>query len=231
MNLYVPVALPPRMLKLQCFCVSSCKGTWLYAYFRSLFEKYSVPVFCFNSLILHAIVSIRWSMLWIWYLFLSIASFNFFESNAIFMDLSCFTVITTGLIKYSSEHLSNLFICLSSISLFNSFSILSIKCSGTLFPLCCVGWNVLWNVDFAMWFFDFPILAHRWGYFWSIHFAMLFCGEFMLCIFSPDVLKVNSIPSFWRMSLPCRFTVFCGTTRIWQLRTVVLPDVRSSWIC
>ena len=51
MNLYVPVAFPPNMLKLQCFCVSSCKGTWLYAYFKSIFEKYSVPVFCLSSLI------------------------------------------------------------------------------------------------------------------------------------------------------------------------------------
>ena len=82
-------------------------------------------------------------MLCIWYLFLCIASFNFFESTAIFMDLSCFTVITTGLIKYSSEHLSNLIFCLSSINLFNSFSTLSNKCSGTRLPLCCVGWNVL----------------------------------------------------------------------------------------
>ena len=43
------------------------------------------------------------------------------------MDLSCFTVITTGLIKYSSEHLSNLIICLSSMSSFNSLSTLSIR--------------------------------------------------------------------------------------------------------
>ena len=139
MNLYVSVAFPPNMLKLQCFCVSSCKGTWLYAYFSSFFEKHNVPVFCLSSLILHAIVSIRWSILCIWYLFLWIASFSFFESSAMFMDLSCFTVITTGLIKYSSEHLSNLIICLSLMSLFNSLSTLSIKWSGTRLPLCCVG--------------------------------------------------------------------------------------------
>ena len=41
------------------------------------------------------------------------------------------------------------------------------------FVLC--GWNELWNVAFAMWFFDFPILVHKWGYFSNIHFAMLFC--------------------------------------------------------
>ena len=141
MNLYVPVAFPPNMLKLQCFCVSPCKGIWLYAYFRSVFEKYNVPVFCLSSLIFHAIVSIRWSILCIWYLFLCIASFNFFESSAIFMDLSCFTVITTGLIKCSSEHLSNLIICLFSMSLFNSLSTLSIRWSWTRLPLCCLGWN------------------------------------------------------------------------------------------
>ena len=139
-------------------------------------------------MILHAIVSIRWSILCIWYLFLWIASFNCFESSAIFMDLSCFTVITTGLIKYSSDHLSNLIICLSSMSLFNSLSTLSIRWSGTRLPLCCVGWNELWNVDFVMWFFDFPILVHKSGYFANIHFAMLFCIGCMLCIFSPGFL-------------------------------------------
>ena len=146
------------------------------------------------------------------------------------MDLSCFTVITNRLIKFSSEHLSNLIICLSSMNLFNSLSTLSVRWSGTRLPLCCVGWNELWNVDFAMWFFDFPILVHNSGYFSNIYFAMLFCIGCMLCIFSPGVLEVNSIPSFWRVSLLSRFTVFCGTTRIWQLRAVVLPVTRFSWI-
>ena len=65
---------------------------------------------------MHAIVSMRWSMHCIWYLFLWIASFGFFESSAILIDLSCFTVITTGLMKYSSDHLTNFNNCLSSIS-------------------------------------------------------------------------------------------------------------------
>ena len=63
MNLYVPVAFPPSMWRFQCFCVYAWSGTWLYAYFRSVFEKYSVPAFCLSSLILLDIVSMRWSML------------------------------------------------------------------------------------------------------------------------------------------------------------------------
>ena len=59
-------------------------------------------------------MSMRWSMLCIWYLFLWIASFSFFESSAILVDLSRFTVITTGPMKYSSEHLSNFIIYLPS---------------------------------------------------------------------------------------------------------------------
>ena len=43
-------------------------------------------------------------------LLLWIASFSLFESSAILIDLSCFTVITTGRMKYSSEHLCNFII-------------------------------------------------------------------------------------------------------------------------
>ena len=35
------------------------------------------------------------------------------------------------------------------------------------------------------------------------------------------------MPSFWRMSLPMRFTVFCGTTRILQFVVDVFADVIS----
>ena len=87
---------------------------------------------------MHAIVSISWSMVCIWYLFLWIASFSVFESSAILMDLSCFTVITTGLMKYSYKHLSNFINCLSFISFFSSLSTLSIRWSGTFLPLCFV---------------------------------------------------------------------------------------------
>ena len=183
MNLCVPVAFPHSMWNFHCFCVSAWSGTWLYAYFRSIFEKYGVPAFCLSSLILHAIVSMRWSMLCIWYLILWIASFSLFESSAILID---FTVITTGRMKYSSENLCNFIIFLSSMSLCSSLSALSISWSGALLPLCCIGWNVWWNVDFAMWFFDLvPILVQRCGYFWNTHFAKLFCIECIFCIFSP----------------------------------------------
>ena len=148
--IYVLVVFPPSILKLQCFCVSIWSVTWLCAYFKSIFEKYIVPSFCFRSLILHAIVSIRWTMLCIWYLFLWMASFNFLESSVFLMDLSCLTVITTGLMKNSSEHFSSFIVCLSSISFCSSFSTLSIKWSCTLLPLSCVGWNVWWKVDFAI---------------------------------------------------------------------------------
>ena len=124
-----------------------------------------------------ATASIRWSMLCIWYLFLWIASFNSLESSAIFTLLSFFTVITTGLMKHSSEHFSRRFICLSSIKFSSSFSTRSNRCSGTLLPLCCVGLKFSLNVDFAMWFFDLPSLVHRCGYFFEYPFNyVLFYG-------------------------------------------------------
>ena len=198
MNLYVPVAFPPNMLKLLCFCVSSCKGTWLYAYFRSIFENSNVRVFCLSSLILHAIVSIRWSILCIWYLFLCIASFNFFESSAIFMDLSCFTVITTGLMKYSSEHLSNLIICLSSMSLFISLSTLSIRWSRTRLPLCCVG-----GISYGMWILLCGFLIFRFLYISRGIFRI----SISLCCFVLVVCYVFSHPVFCRI---IRSRVFGG---------------------
>ena len=170
--MYVPVAFPPSMLKKQCFCVSLWSGTWLYAYFRSIFEKYSVPELFFSSLIFLEIVSIRWSMLCIWYLFLWNVSFIAFESNAILIALSFFTVITTGMIKYSSEHFSNLIICLSSISFSSSFSTFSIR---------CIGFKYCLNVDLATWFLDLRKRLHKWRKIFVCYFFVFCWNE--ICIF------------------------------------------------
>ena len=118
------------------------------------------------------------------------ASFNFFESSAILIDLSCLTVITTGLLKYSSKHLSYFIICLSSISFWSSFSTLSIRWSGTLLLLCCVGWNVWWNVDFATWFLNFPILVHMCGFF-GIPILQCYFILIIYCIFSPGLVSAR----------------------------------------
>ena len=131
--------------------------------------------------------------------------------------------------KYSTENLSNFFICLSSISFCSSFSTFSIKGSGTLLLSCCVGWNVWWNVDLATWFFDFPILVHKLGYFWNIHGAMLFCVECKPCIFSPGFVNASWAPSF--VVCPALVGWLClETTNIWQLFASVLSDFRSSCI-
>ena len=88
-----------------------------------ILEKYRLPVLFFNSLFLKS-VSIRWSMFCVWYLFSCIAPFFSFESSAISMELSLFTLITTGLTKYSSEHFSNFMIGSSSMRFSCSFSTL-----------------------------------------------------------------------------------------------------------
>ena len=103
-NLYVPVAFPPNMLKLQWFCVSGWSGIWLYVYFSSILLSYYFPSFVLSKDNFIVIVSIWWSMLCIWCLFLWIASFRISESNAFLIDWSDFTVMTTGLMKCSSEH-------------------------------------------------------------------------------------------------------------------------------
>ena len=74
--------------------------------------------------------------------------------------------------KWSSEHLSNLIICLSCINYLSSASTLSRRCSGTLLPFCWTGLKFSFIVGFAMWFLDFSSLVHRLGYFFSINFMM-----------------------------------------------------------
>ena len=115
-------------------------------------------------------MSMRWSMLCIWYLCLWFASFNFFESSANLMELSCFTVITTGLMKYSSEHLSSFIICLSSISFL------------ILFPLCLLVGVVL--------FLLYVVLGGMYGGMW-----ILLCGFsiFQFCCRCGDILGINTL--------------------------------------
>ena len=168
-------------------------------------------------------------MLCIWYLFLCIASVSSFESSAILIELSLLTKITTGLMKYSSEHFSNLIICLSSISFLSSFSTLSIRWMGTLLPFCCVGLKYCLNVDLAMWFFDFPKRVHRCGKFLKIFCVICFWSGLMkLIVFSPCFVCVRWIPNFCSMSLPSRFTVLCGTTSISQSFATEFPDERCN---
>ena len=119
--------------------------------------------------------------------------------------------------KYSSKHFSRRIICLSSTRFSSSFSTHSNKCSGTLLPLCCVGLKLSLNVDFAMWFFDFPSLVHRCGCFLNNH-LIIFCS-IVVSEINPTVLPlgfeaVRWIPSLCRISIPI---TFCGrllTTRI-----------------
>ena len=144
------------------------------------------------------------------------------------MELSLLTVMTTGPINYSSEHFSSLIICLSSINFFSSFSTLSIRCMDTLLPLCCVGLKYCLNVDFAIWFFDFPKREHRCGKFLKILCVIYCCSVLMkFVIFSPFFVCDSCIPSFWSIILPSRFTLLCGTTSISQFGAAVFPDDKS----
>ena len=104
----------------------------------------------------------------IWHLFFSIASLRSLESSAGLMDLSCFTVMTTGLLKTLSEHLSSLIICFVSYRWRISLSTLSVNCRATLRPLCWYGCISCFSVDFAIWFFDLPNWVHKWGYFFIV---------------------------------------------------------------
>ena len=95
------------MLKLQCLAVASSSANWLYAYRRSMVEKYT-SLLCDESDIDCAMLSIRQSILCIWYLFFWIALLMTLESIASFIVLSRSTVITICEIKLLSLHLSSL---------------------------------------------------------------------------------------------------------------------------
>ena len=114
-----------------------------------------------------------------WYL----VNYLGFSSPLLFLDLSCFTVITTGLIKYSSERLSIFIICLSSRVCWILFLLYLL---GGVVPVFL--YAVWGGTCCGMWIFDFLILVHKWEYFSNIHTAMLFCIDCILRIFSPGVV-------------------------------------------
>ena len=234
MNLYVAVAFPPSILKLQCSAMLLSRGIWLYACLRSILLNHHGPSLFLLDVIFIASESVRSSILCIWCLFLWIALFSSFESSAIFIDLSFLTVNTSGLMKKSSGHFSNRIIWLSLISFCNSFSTFSTRCKGTLLPLCCVGVFSFFKMDFGIWFLLLPSLVQMWGYFLKIHFVMFWSITFSLIskIFLPLVACcwVRVSLSFVRMTLPIRFCDLCFTTRMLQFLAVHEPDRNSIWI-
>ena len=143
MNLYVPVAWPPMILKLQCFAVASSSGNWLYAYRRWMVEK-STSLSCDDSEIDCAILSIRQSIFCIWYLFLWIALFMTLESMASFFVLSLLTVITIGEIKFLSLHLSSMIMLPFFCNFLSSSSTCDCRWIGFLSPLCERAWSLFW---------------------------------------------------------------------------------------
>ena len=144
------------------------------------------------------------------------------------MDWLCFTVITKGLKKTLSENFSRLIIWFVSKRCRISLSTLSVRCNGTLRPLCWYGVMSCFKVDLAIWFLDLPKREHWWGNL----FMILICialSDWILFIFIPLFWEsVN--PSFPRMSRPSRLTVFEFTTRIPLLAASHFPDLSFSWI-
>ena len=161
----------------------------------------------------------------IWYLLLCTASFSFLESRDTFTVLSFFTVITTGLMKSSSEHLSNFVICFSSMIFFcSSCSTLYNKWSGTLCSLCWDGvyWDL--NIHFAIGNWERPSLVHKCGYLWNIYFYVFLRMDFRKwIIFLPGFLfALRVMPSFVSMSLPMMLFVWFSTIK--TLRVFVFQD-------
>ena len=144
------------------------------------------------------------------------------------MDWSCFTVITTGLIKTLSEHFSSLIIWFVSKRCRISLSILSVRCNGTLRPLCWYGLMSCFKVDWAICFSDLPKREHSWGNLFMILICIALSDWILIKFISLFWERVN--PSFPRMSHPSRLTVFEFTTRISLLAASHCPDLSFSWI-
>ena len=165
------------------------------------------------------------SMDCIWYLFFSLASFKSLESNASLIDWSSFTVMITGLIKTLSEHFSSLIILFVSKRCRISLSTFSVRCNGTLRPLCWYGLmsSLQYDVDFAIWFLDLPKRVHRWG-----NPLMI-----LICIALSGWILFICIPLFWESvnpscpstPRPSRLTVLEFTTRISLLHVYQCPDL------
>ena len=148
-------------------------------------------------------------MLCICYLFLCIASLRSFVPRTNLIELSLLALITTGLMKFSSEQFSNFIICFSSNSLLSSFSTLFMRCNGTLRPLCCVGLKYCLNLDFAMWCFERPNRLHRWGNF--EYFACKFLAVMIVCsLLSQLCLIEMGVSQVFEGRLYPGDSLFCG---------------------
>ena len=172
--------------------------------------------------------SIKLSIDCIGYLFFSIASLRNFESNAILMELSCFTVKTMGLIKTLSEHLSSLMIRFVSNRWRISLSTLSARCSGTRRPLCRYGCMSRIIVDFTICFFDLPKRVHRcWNFFMMQNCMEVSDWTLFTCV---PLLWERVNPSFPSTSRPNGLTVLELTTRTSFSVDNQWPDFRFIWI-
>ena len=181
MNLYVPVAWSPMMLKLQWFVVASSSGYWPYAYRRSIVEK---KYFAFKRRfrdwlcdVVHQAVYILHLIFVLW-----IALFLTLESIASFIVLSRLTEITIGEIKFLSLHLSNLITLPFFCNFLSSSSTCDCRLIGILRPLWWMGVKFVSNFDLIVWFFDRPILFIRLGIFLVIFIIKFYPSRF--CIYN-----------------------------------------------
>ena len=124
-------------------------------------------------------------------------------------------VMTTELMKCSSERFVNFENCFSSISLFSSFSTFSVMCKGIRLLFCCVRWNSDLNEERAIRFLDWPSLVHRCGNSLNTHLVNLWW------IFE---IRLSM------MSLPIMFIVLMSTRRIVHRYAAEDPVFSSSCI-
>ena len=199
----MPVISPLIILKLQWLAVFASRFNWLYAYFKSIVEKYAV--FCgARALICWDIDSISVSMFGIWYLFLWMALFNTFEFSASFIVWSFFTVTTMGDMKYLSGQLESFMMCFSASNFLSSVLTLSWRLIGIRLPFWSLGWKSLWNSDFATRIFHLPIRDIKPGKVLAI--CSLNSGDAMLLTRLPfrNVDWVTANPSWANKSRPIK---------------------------
>ena len=197
------------ILKLQWLAVWASKFNWLYAYFKSIVEKY-VVFFGAGALICWEIDSIKVSMFDIWYLFLWMDLFNTFESTASFIVWSFFTVTTMGDMKYLSGQLESFMICFSASNFLSSVITFSWRLIGIRLPFWCLGWKSLWILDFATWIFDRPIRDTKPGKVVAI--CSLNSGDAMLLTRLPFKYRVTASPSWANKSRPIKVFKPSATT-------------------
>ena len=163
LKIYIPVILPPKILKLHYLIVGLLSGICELAYFKSKIENQNGSLIL--PLIANGTLSTNSLVLSIWYRFCYIFLLMHFDFSATFTVSSHFAITTVGKMKKSS-------VKFPSFSMWPSFSWFSLVASTfantsirSCLPFTCTGQNNMRKCVLTSQHLSAPFLSNK---FWKI---------------------------------------------------------------